>query len=408
MEVQRFDRGELTDISAEMTEDGFLRARANITRTGVFPYQLADGTIRRELRHPDDVFDAESLKSFAMLPVTLGHPDETVRPDNARKYQVGALGESVRRDGAHVTSPIAVHDAAAIAAIRSGEAAEISNGYRVTLVDEKGVFEGEAYDARQTNIRGNHCALVRRGRAGPTVRMPRLDAGDAIQVEGKTQPATPAPTQETSPLRKDRAMETIVIDGVPFECPAQTVKAVTAHLEKVKAEAKAREDTLTAQVEQAKVEAKAKTDEADAAKAKADVLEEKLAAEKLRADEATKPETMHKAVEARLSLERSATKILGDKEKLDGKTDEEIRRLVVAKASPKLVLDGQPEAYINAAFAIVIEQANADAGDDDTPNPELGETRRAADKPAARGDADEAHRKMTTDYEAMGRKPLSA
>ena len=41
---------------------------------------------------------------------------------------------------------------------------------------------GERYDHRQTNIRGNHVAIVRKGRAGPDVKL-LLDSEDAILVE---------------------------------------------------------------------------------------------------------------------------------------------------------------------------------------------------------------------------------
>ena len=55
----RFDAGNIIKITE--TKEGFLKGDAILTRTGVFTYVNADGSLRKELRHPDDVFVLDSL-----------------------------------------------------------------------------------------------------------------------------------------------------------------------------------------------------------------------------------------------------------------------------------------------------------------------------------------------------------
>ena len=74
---------------AEKTDEGFLVARAPVTSIGVFTYRNPDGSERRELRLPEEVFAEESLATLRMKPLTLLHPDEAVTPENIGELQVG-------------------------------------------------------------------------------------------------------------------------------------------------------------------------------------------------------------------------------------------------------------------------------------------------------------------------------
>jgi len=71
------------------TSEGYLRGEAIVSRAGVFKYRNVDGSIRGELRHPDDVFNNDSLSTLKMIPITIDHPPEFVNASNAHKYQVG-------------------------------------------------------------------------------------------------------------------------------------------------------------------------------------------------------------------------------------------------------------------------------------------------------------------------------
>jgi DNA-binding Xre family transcriptional regulator len=175
----RSDRGLLSKPSR--TPQGFLQADAFFTRTGVFEYRNLDGTVRRELRLPEEVFRPDSLATFRSATVTMGHPREPVTPRNARTHGVGYTKDDVRRDGDKMRGTIIIDDEKAIAEMKAGRR-EISNGYFCDLemtagvtAGIDGVEDGLTYDCIQRNIIGNHVAIVDRGRAGPEV-VARVDS----------------------------------------------------------------------------------------------------------------------------------------------------------------------------------------------------------------------------------------
>jgi len=179
MENQRYDSGRIQD--KHVNSDGFLNLDATVTRTGVFKYRMQDGSILSELRHPDDVLKADSLKSMEMLPITLNHPSEkVVNAKNFNKLAVGFTGEKVTNDGRLINTNLKITNPKAIESINNDETTELSLGYSVILVPEIGEFNGERYDCRQTEIKYNHLALVKYGRAGHEAKL-HLDSGDAIQ-----------------------------------------------------------------------------------------------------------------------------------------------------------------------------------------------------------------------------------
>jgi hypothetical protein len=141
MLVERLDFGRLG--KAERTPSGGVKVPANLTRIGVFSYSLPDGSVRRELRHPDEVFAADSLATLAGAPVTDLHPSKPVRPSNWRKLSIGHVGESVERDDKFVSAPLMIQDAEAIAAVERADRKEISCGYVCDLDATPGEFNGE-------------------------------------------------------------------------------------------------------------------------------------------------------------------------------------------------------------------------------------------------------------------------
>ena len=197
---------------AEKTDEGFLRADAFLSRSGVFEYTLPDGSQRREYRPAEEVFHKDSLSSFSLAPMTLGHPSAMVTSKTAKSVGVGTVGEDVRRDGDKIASKVLVTDERAIAFVGAA-AKQLSCGYRCDIEDTSGVSpEGEAYDVIQRNIRGNHVAIVTHGRAGPEVRL-RLDAADQVDaIDGEKE--TPMKTK------------TIRIDSIDFTFPEDNASVV--------------------------------------------------------------------------------------------------------------------------------------------------------------------------------------
>jgi hypothetical protein len=180
--VRRVDLASGSVGESRTTPQGGIIARANLTRTGVFDYRQPDGTIRRELRHPDEVFDKKSLDSLAHAPLTIDHPDK-VTPHNYKRVTVGHVAGTPHRAGKFVQQDVLVQDADAIDAAKKGKLQELSCGYECAIDPTPGDYNGEKYDAIQRRIRYNHVAAgpAGWGRAGPEVRM-HLDSGAAISL----------------------------------------------------------------------------------------------------------------------------------------------------------------------------------------------------------------------------------
>ena len=148
------------------TPEGFLICHnVPIARTGTQDYlprelgQSGGGLIHVH-RYAEDVFRPETLASFEGKPVTDDHPPKEVDPSNYGAYMKGVT-QNVRRQGEHIVADLIIHDAVLISEIEAGKR-EISCGYECNYVEDGGDF-------KQTNIIGNHVAVVTHGRAGKSV-----------------------------------------------------------------------------------------------------------------------------------------------------------------------------------------------------------------------------------------------
>lgn len=349
MSVQRVDRGQLKKPTK--LANGWLKVDGYLTRTGVFTYRTGDGKVRRELRLAEDVFNADSLSSFGMVPITDDHPPEFLDSKNAYAFARGAVSERVVQDGKFVQASLMVTDAVLLAKVEKGEARELSCGYTCDLEDASGVTaEGEKYDCIQRNIRGNHVAIVPIGRAGPEARV-RMDASSATMVsteaEGGTsnQPNTPASSEVTVAFKSR-------IDGVEYEVPTEQVVQAIAKEQKAHADALEKKDAelKTAKADLEKLQAKV-DGQADELKKKDAEL--KAAPEKLRAE-----------MGARMALESSVRKVLGEKFKVDGVPAKDLKLAVLEKTTPGIKLDGKSDEYIQARFDMALETFEEDGHED--------------------------------------------
>jgi hypothetical protein len=359
--ARRFDRGEFRE--PQKTPEGFLRADAYVTRAGVFVYRDAQGSTRRELRHPDDVFAPESLATLSMRPLTLEHPEGIVTAENARDLSVGHVGDAPAREDIYVRTPVLVLDAAAVKAVVEGTHRETSCGYTCDIEEGAGTYDGEPYDCRQRNIRYNHVALVQKGRAGPEVRV-RLDADSMAQVE--------VSSMARGANGGNVALTKVRKDGVTIELEEGQAQALTMLLEKLETAAGQSAQQLAdmkGKLAEAQQGAETAKGEADAAKAKADSLEKELKA-------ANDPARVDGLVRARVSLETKARKVLGDGVKLDGLTDRQVKTQVLEKLAPGVKFDSATGAYLDGRFDAAIDLAGSAA---------LADVRQAADGKA--GDA---------------------
>ena len=169
MKLKRVIRLDSTRLNrAFFTDEGYLVDTPIVTSTGIFEYTNPDGSTRRELRLPDEVFDPLSLASYEAKPVIITHDAGLVTKDNVAENEIGTILTKGFRDGENVRAKIVIHDTDEM---KQSGLKELSLGYNLDLDETPGEWNGQPYDAIQRNIRINHLALVREARAGEQARL---------------------------------------------------------------------------------------------------------------------------------------------------------------------------------------------------------------------------------------------
>lgn len=163
------------------TPEGYLKDRPILTSTGIFEYSNPDGSIRRELRLPEEVFDKASLESYKGKPIIITHDAGVVSKDNVHENQIGTILTDGFRDGDNVRADIIIHDTDEM---KASGLRELSLGYNLDLDETPGEWNGQRYDAIQRNIRINHLAIVREARAGEKARL-NIDSRETTLKGGK-------------------------------------------------------------------------------------------------------------------------------------------------------------------------------------------------------------------------------
>ena len=302
-----------------MTDSGQMIVPCAIARTGSQTYRMSDIGLEGDgfidvWRTEEQVFADKSIASFRSVPVTIGHPAESVSSENAKELQVGTLEGLPTRDEDLLTGTIVVARQDAIDIIEDGTV-ELSVGYSCNIE----LSDGKYY---QTNIVANHIAIVERGRAGSLCSI-----ADSDNLGGNM----------------DKEKETKVEDA-----KVEDTKVEDAKVEDAKVEV---DDAALKLVELA--------DTVESLTASVDSYKEKLAL----AD--TKYTELADSVDA-LVADRyeviSAAKDMTDKEDFKGMSVFEIKAFVVADLLD-LDLEGKSPAYVEARYDIVCE----DSANEETP-----------------------------------------
>lgn len=177
----------------ELTPEGYLVCYdVPIARAGSMLYAFfelpflkpdAHGQIT-VLRSDEDLFDPDTIASVEGKDITIDHPNDKLNPESWQSGSYGVVLNVRRGEGEKASLLLAdliIKDARAIKAVQDKEINEVSLGYdaRYEQDDQNPGF------ARQRNIRGNHVALVKRGRCGPVCSigdhaMPQLTLKERI------------------------------------------------------------------------------------------------------------------------------------------------------------------------------------------------------------------------------------
>lgn len=392
-EVARYDRGSLPG-EAEVTEEGYVKAKAIVTRCGVFLYKNADGTVRKELRHPDEVLKMDSLESMKMVPVVNGHPPERlVNADNAKRLAVGYTGETVETNMPYVLANLVITDKDMVDDIVSKKKRELSLGYTVDLVEEPGLYYGEPYDFMQTNIRYNHLAVVDQARAGPEARI-ALDGEDAIEIFKEE--ADKMAKQKKIKIDTEEYLVDNEVGGKVEELMAKIAEheKKASELEAMLAKAHAERDHLKEKLggEHAEEEVDKEHMEKDEIGANGKEVPDPIdlygaqshvrdytPPSKMENHVVENPGNRHyphdlphiskvdsadisRRVKNRVKLEKLAERYLDRStlNRLDSMEDLEIKKAIVQTLQPKSQLQGKSEVYINARFDAVCEDLPAE------------------------------------------------
>lgn len=371
-----------------VTADGYLVADARIVRTGIqiyagFEVGKPDMETVRVYRPEAEVFHKDSLASFSHIPVTDDHPKEAVTAANWKDLAVGETSDEVLRDGHRLRIPLIVKDAAAIAKVQSGKR-ELSAGYSCDLSFEDGTTpQGEAYDAVQRNIRANHLAIVQRGRAGTEFRI-----GDGAAEAGNrtTWGASPIlTTDKETPM----TLKTVTVDGIPIEVTDQGA-TVIATLQNRLSDSAANLTKLT-------------TDHAAALAAKdADLAKRDATIDDLKTKVVTDAD-LDKRVQDRADL-ISAAAIIAKDVKTVGLSDADIRKTVVIAKRGDAMKD-KSQAYFDAAFDILVEDAAKDSKADPLRNVVIDGVKDSTD---LRTQAAQAHHDRNQSLRDAWKTPSSA
>lgn len=320
MSITRIDAGGRLG-KLERTDAGPYRIPGFFTTVGVLKYVQPDGSIRRELRPPEEAFAAKTLASYKSAPITLNHPPVPrgmlSGPADVAKHGVGHVEGEARVDGKHTAGELIAWRPDALKAIDEGTHTELSIGVKMGRLDETpGVWEGEPYDAVQRDLTINHVALVRRGRA-PGAAL-RLDSADAVSVD----------LIEETPMEKEVKIR---IDGREYLYgSAEHV----GHIEAERDSAKKAADTAQARCDALEVELKKAREESSQTRIDG-LVKEQLG-----------------KLEARKALEASAVKMLGDTFRCDGLSDRDIMIAGIKAADKAFDGSGRSDDYVRARFDV--------------------------------------------------------
>jgi hypothetical protein len=187
--IQLNDNLKLTPSTRKITDEGYLKATAALTRVGLQDYRLSDITgnandtkIVKVFRSKDTVFADETIESAKLKPITMYHPATMVDAENHHNLSVGTIGENVHQlDQDRLGASVIITNKEIIDDIMGGKVSEVSMGYSANLKEESGIYNGQKYDyIFDGAMKINHCAIVPKGRCGETVSILDKKEGDLM------------------------------------------------------------------------------------------------------------------------------------------------------------------------------------------------------------------------------------
>lgn len=204
------------------TDEGFLSGTAPVAKVGIMSYLMADGSFLREYVPAETLFAVDSMESMKLKPVTEQHPSEKrVTSENASWEQVGMTGENTAQDGVYLTTNLVITNGYTVERAEDG-LQELSPGYQAELVFQKGVFEGQEYDAIQVDRKYNHLAVVDNARGGVDIKM-NIDSKESY---GREIVKTEYKTDNKPKPKREKSMK-ITLDGIQYDADQEVINHIS-------------------------------------------------------------------------------------------------------------------------------------------------------------------------------------
>ena len=225
------DRANLKTTSRYKTDEGFLRAPASLTRSGIIEYKarelgIKDGDpdrVVKLLRKPEHVFNDSTKQSIRGISLTVSHP-KGVTPNNWERTNVGNVVGEPYRVGDMLMGEILIGSKRGIDMVEKEGWEELSIGYSF---DFKSVdAPGKDYEFETTGpLIVNHVAIVEQGRAGSKVRIHDQNRGskqmneteisnlisDALDKREKAEKQKAADSDETKKMIAQTVVDSLAV-----------------------------------------------------------------------------------------------------------------------------------------------------------------------------------------------------
>lgn len=196
------------------TPEGYLVCVDSIiARTGKQEYLKSeifqdsnDDSVIQIDRPKSEVLSPSTIASFENKPLVDEHPDEDVNVDNYRDYAIGFARDvrgSKLGDVDILIANLIFTDPEAIAEIESGEKTELSCGYDCDIL-------GEGDNLYQANIRGNHIALCKAGRAG----IARIQDSSSKETKEVVSNHYSEKLKDLSPEERSKKIDELIADEI--------------------------------------------------------------------------------------------------------------------------------------------------------------------------------------------------
>lgn len=316
-------RASVKENSIKKNEDqGFLDLVLIISKEGILEYyNWSEDKITREYLPAEELFAEESINSGNMAPVTDGHPWESLlTPQNYNEYMKGTTGSDTKRNEEDYLEVSArIYDEELQAYILSGKKKECSIGYTCTEDWTPGEWNGQKYDLVQRNIRINHVAMCREGRAGSDVAA-KLNSRDGITYKKN---------------EEDKKMAKVKLNGKDYEVSEEVATEVEKLNTKV-SDIEKEKNTVDGKLEAEKINSKNLQTKVTNLETKVNGYEEKEKEAKFN------------------SLKEEASGLIGEEEVAEKKNSVEVMEAVIQKANSEYSAEGKAEETVRATYEGVV------------------------------------------------------